>query len=54
MWDARPPYLAKGFGGAFGGEFGCGNSEYVRSAAETIREEEDVKFLQAVVGKGSK
>lgn len=29
-------------GGPFGGEVGCGNSEYVRLAAETIREE-DIK-----------
>ena len=30
-------------GGAFCGEFGCGDSEHVRAAAEAIREKVDVR-----------
>ena len=29
-------------GGAFGGEFGCGDGKHVRATAKAIREEEDV------------
>ena len=35
-------------GSAFCGEFGCGDSEHICAAAETIREKEDVRISSSL------